>query len=401
MDFSSSSDALAIANFSDPNAVLPSPDFADSASEFDTATSLQRGSSASQSPIRGAVEVVSRPSAKRSSPPPALAELKPGALSNDGRYLVYASPLDSLVTHDRNAVSDIFLYDRQTDSTKKITRSAGTGASFSLLGNQATISGNGRYVVFDAFATDLLPNPSSALYSYDIQTGALSNIPYPSSTPGSDSIFSISTSQDGRYVVFRGSFGNDYTPRSYLWDRQTNSTTLFGSDSPNASTPSSRVFNPVLSADGNFVSYSLSSDRGDSNIYVWDRRSGETTLISKTPAGNISPGSNSRDLVISGDGRFVAFVSGGAPLVPDDQNGTEDVYLWDRQTGITSLVDRTVLGTGSPRNGATSPVLSRNGNYLAFSSNANDIVPYDFNQYTDPEPLVDLNATDVFGVRLA
>jgi len=108
---------------------------------------------------------------------------------------------------------------------------------------------------------------------------------------------------------------------------------------------------------------------------------GVTTLVSVSNAGG--PGNRqSQDAVISADGRYVAFTSGASNLVPADTNGSFDVFVRDRQAGTTRRVS--VAGTGRQGNSHSGgTAISSDGRYIAFSSDATNLVPGDTNQVAD------------------
>jgi Tol biopolymer transport system component len=88
------------------------------------------------------------------------------------------------------------------------------------------------------------------------------------------------------------------------------------------------------------------------------------------------------DRSVSEGGRFVAFVSGDNNLVANDQNPNTDVFVRDVVNGTTSLV--TLDMNGGPMNGfASHPVITPNGRYVAFFSDASDLVADDGNEGED------------------
>ena len=146
-----------------------------------------------------------------------------------------------------------------------------------------------------------------------------------------------------------------------------------------------------VSSDGRYVAFesgatNLVTDdtNGRSDVFVRDRETGETECISVG-----SGGEQGNDISwwpsISADGRYVAFISGASNLVPGDTNGRWDVFVHDRQTGQTTRVS--VASDGRQGNDdscyQTSPALSADGRYVAFDSNATNLVPGDTNGVQD------------------
>lgn len=149
---------------------------------------------------------------------------------------------------------------------------------------------------------------------------------------------------------------------------------------------------PSLSADGRHLAF-LSRVSGlvanDTNAisdaFVLDRQAGQIERVSVTSAGEeaaFGACCSEYAVVISGDGRFVAFSSISNDLTPDDTNAAQDIFLHDRQTGITSMVSAD--SGGNPANGnACYPSISANGRYIAFESDATNLVSDDSNGFQD------------------
>ena len=146
----------------------------------------------------------------------------------------------------------------------------------------------------------------------------------------------------------------------------------------------------AISADGRFVVFASTADnlgavvpRGVVEIYVFDRETGGTELVSKATTG--TPGNRSSGgAAISADGRYVAFASAASNLVSSDTNGAVDVFVRDRLHGTTGRVD--VGARGVQANGAADPQvvsMSADGSVIAFSSAATNLVPRDINGQWD------------------
>jgi hypothetical protein len=113
---------------------------------------------------------------------------------------------------------------------------------------------------------------------------------------------------------------------------------------------------------------------------VHDRQTGQTTRVSV--ANNGFAGNDSFGPSLSADGRYVAFLSSASNLVAGDTNGTSDAFVHDRQTGQTTRVS--VASDGAQGNSASDwPALSADGRYIAFHSNASNLVPSDTNAVSD------------------
>lgn len=116
------------------------------------------------------------------------------------------------------------------------------------------------------------------------------------------------------------------------------------------------------------------------NIYVRDRASGFTELVSMS-AARVPANSDSGFASISDDGRFVAFVSGAANLVAGDGNGKVDVFVRDRR-GQTIRVS-TSAGGAEGGDDASAPQISGDGSKVVFASKATNLVPGDSNTQSD------------------
>jgi hypothetical protein len=147
---------------------------------------------------------------------------------------------------------------------------------------------------------------------------------------------------------------------------------------------------PSISADGRFVAFgSLSPNlvvgdtNGLSDAFVRDRELGVTDRVSVSSTGAeaddlTNPGS------ISADGRYVAFSSYARDLVPGDMNGQSDVFLRDRELGVTEILS--LDPTGLPADGTSYSLntsISADGRSVAFQSFATNLVPGDLNQVAD------------------
>jgi len=320
----------------------------------------------------------------------------PSALSADGRYLAFGSLYQEIIPGDDNAGSDIFRLDRLTGEVIGISLTpegiTGTGSSY-----QPSISADGRFVAFESSASDLVSGDGNGkwdIFVRDTETGQTELVSVtPSADLGSGDSRYPSISADGRFVAF-SSVASDLVPGDinnqedvFLRDRQTAQTTLISLTSGGVSANGNSGA-PAISPDGNWVAYAswatnLASGDSDSNldVYLYDRQSGETTLISTLPGDK--PAGNSWFPSISGDGRFVAFNS-SAPFTLNDDNADDDVYLFDRLNNQLELISHALDGTaGNGKSRTHSGSISNDGCSIAFDSYASDLVENDTNGYRD------------------
>ncbi len=324
------------------------------------------------------------------------------SISADGRYVAFESDADNLVPGDTNGTRDIFIYDRQTGNTTRVSvSSSGTqGNSFSF---NPSISADGRYVAFPSEANNLVSgdtNDEADIFVYDRQTGNTTRVSVNfRGAQGNDDSINPSISADGRYVTFESEADslipddtNGENDRGdgadiFVYDRQTGNTTRV-SVSSSGTQGNSFSINPSISADGRYVTFESDADNlvsddtnGENDIFVYDRQTGNTTLVSVSSDGTQASG-NSRLASISADGRYVTFESNADNLVSDDTNDEADIFVYDRQTRSTTLVSASSDGTQG-NNNSRFPSISADGRYVTFESNADNLVSGDTNDEAD------------------
>jgi Tol biopolymer transport system component len=314
------------------------------------------------------------------------------SISADGRYVVYYSQASDLAAGDTNGATDIFVYDRVSQTTTLVSKDTAAGPSDGASFNPS-ISGDGRYIVYFSYATDLVAgdtNGTADIFLYDTvsQTTTLISKDTASGPSNADSS-NASISADGRYVVYESSASDlvagdtNVTRDIFLYDTVTQTTALVSKDA--SGNPSNGIsYSPSISADGRYIVYqSLGSNlvAGDTNsnfdIFLYDTVSQTTTLISKDASSGPSNDANLAPS-ISGDGRYVVWTSYASDLVAGDTNFLEDIFVHDTQTGTTALVS---VDTGAgPANGSSgAPSISGDGSKIFFRSSSTDLVTNDTN----------------------
>ncbi|MCK6445453.1 MAG: hypothetical protein L6Q99_03595 [Planctomycetes bacterium] len=199
-------------------------------------------------------------------------------------------------------------------------------------------------------------------------------------------------SRDGRYVAFQ-SLADDLVPNDpghedvFVHDRATGATMLVSSASDGSSGNGSSL-DPAFSADaGLVVFYSFASNfvagdvNGTCDVFLKDRHSGVTTLVSRAFDGG-SANSGSSAPVISGDGRWVAFESSATNLVASPAVFVQQVYRRDLRDGVNRLVSVSLTGGGA-WDACYDSSISDDGRYVAFASSAENLVPGDTNSSFD------------------
>ena len=313
-------------------------------------------------------------------------------LSGTGRFVAFQSTAGNLVgSADSNNRSDVFVRDRDTDrdgildepgSVRTTIVSVGTdGQQEYGEGSQApSISRDGRFVAFHSYAA-LVPedtNEAGDVYVRDRDTdrdgnfdepGAVSTTRVsvgPEGQQGNSGSTDPEITPDGRYVVFAsiattllpGQDG-DISADIYLRDRDTDGDGVL--DEPDASTtelvsgpaggpgigPKVQATSsmPVITPDGRFVAWHSTGEGWDPidrnrafDVYVRDRTQGSVIRLSVGRGGTDS-NHESQEASISDDGRWVAFSSQASNLVPKDTNGVSDIFVVDRDRDRDGVYD--------------------------------------------------------------
>ncbi len=320
------------------------------------------------------------------------------AISGDGRYIVFESLATTLILTDTNGVADVFVHDRETGITERVSV-ANNGDPGNDMSGYPAISANGRYVAFWSRADNLVSgdtNGEEDVFVHDRQTGVTERVSVASDgTQGDDDSSYSAISADGRYVAFLSrastlvSGDANNTADIFVHDRATDGTerVSVATDGTEADAYSDV---PDISADGQFVVFESQATNlvsGDTNarrdVFVHDRQTGSTARLSETPGG-VGGDSHSENPTISADGRYVAFESRADNLIPGDINPTpyNDILVRDLQT---SSIERVSIATdGSKGDGASvEPSISAGGQYVAFSSSSTNLVSDDSNGQYD------------------
>jgi hypothetical protein len=232
------------------------------------------------------------------------------------------------------------------------------------------------------------------VFARDRQNGTTERVSVDSSGgQGNGSSYAPSMSADGRYVAFHSlasslvSMDTNLSSDVFVRDRQSGTTQLVSVNSGGMQANGNSYY-PSISADGRFVAFwSLASNLvpGDTNnladVFVRDRQSGTTERVSVDSTGSQGNG-GSYYPAISSDGRYVAFWSSASTLAAGDTNGVADVFLRDRQGGSTER--DSVNSAGAQGNDDSySPSISADGRDVAFYSVATNLVPGDTNGVGD------------------
>src|SRR5437660_5099931 len=220
------------------------------------------------------------------------------ALSADGRFVAFDSAATDLVAGDTNLVSDVFVHDRQTGTTERVSVASdgaqGNGSSGLLsFAFPPGLSADGRFVAFVSFATNLVAgdtNGATDVFVHDRQTGTTERVSVASDgTQGNAASAGFALSADGRFVAFHSTATN------------------------------------LVAGDTN----------GATDVFVHDRQTGTTERVSVDSDGTQGNGP-SAGAALSADGGLVAFHGTATNLVAGDANGAYDVFVHDRAVSTTT-----------------------------------------------------------------
>ncbi len=321
------------------------------------------------------------------------------AISADGRFVAFESGAGNLVAGDTNASRDIFVRDRQTNQTTRVSISS-AGVQGNHNSYRPAISADGRIVAFMSRANNLVAGDTNVgrdIFVRDRLTNQTTRVSVSSAGAQGNGFYGSyhpAISANGRFVAFASLAGNlvggDTNGKSdiFVRDRQTSQTTRVSVSS--AGTQSNNYsYQPTISADGRFVAFESSANNlvtGDTNaspdIFVRDRHASQTTRASVSSAGVQGNLSSETTPAVSADGRFVAFKSWATNLVTGDTNGKFDIFVRDRQANQTTRVSVTSAG-GEGDDNSYRPTISADGRFLAFESGARNLVANDSNLRRD------------------
>ena len=364
-----------------------------------TATGLVTGLLAALAPAPVAASHAARPTTTRVSVSTAEQQASGtsdrAVVSRNGRFVVFVSDAADLVPGDTNGTSDIFLRDLRLRTTQRISVGR-TGAPADGSSTAPVISGDGRYVAYVSYAANLVPGDTNGVrdvFLHDRTSSTTRRVSVSSTgAQGSRLSHDPTISDDGRYVLFR-SVSPLTTEHSfqgaYLRDVVAGTTTLVSLSSDGR--PVLPVQNGVLSPDGRSLTF-YSEDHqvvpGDTtngpDLFLRDLDAGTTELVNVSSTGRQADGGvEPNRAALSADGRFVAFSSQSGQLVRGDTNDAFDVFVRDRQERTTTRVSVTSTGAQSDFSTFDAPAISLDGRYVAFTSSATNLVPGDTNFFSD------------------
>ena len=326
-----------------------------------------------------------------------------GAISGDGRYVAFESNSWNLDPADFDSEPDVYIRDLVTHTTSLVSRATGIsgtkGDSYSI---RPAISDDGRYVAFASTASNLDPadtDPGMDVFIRDLQghtTTLVSRAPGAAGARGNGDSYQSGISNDGHRVAFVSTSSNldaadtDSINDVFVRDVQAATTILVSRATGSAGAKSADTsFSAALSGDGQHVAFSSwganlspADTDGGLDVFVRDIEYATTTLASRA-SGQLGPkgGASFGDLAISDDGSYVVF--GGSA-------GGVGGLLARVNDYVTVLVSR-ASGTAGFRFGSSDPAISGTGRFVVFGSAASKLDP------ADNDTIGDIFVRDVLG----
>lgn len=317
------------------------------------------------------------------------------SISASGRYVTFGSAASNLVSGDTNKKSDVFVKDRKANKMVRASLSS-SGQQANGMSTDPALSANGRYVVFESHATNLVEgdtNGHADIFVRDLVLNVTARVSLSSSGQEIKAACeSPSIAADGRHVVFSSHSGkfvmNDTNGKEDIFLRDVKlKTTICLSVSSSGIPGDDNSYSPMISADGRyavFVSEASNLVEGDTNkspdVFVRDLKKNVTKRVSVSSSG----GQANADCIapsISANGRYVAFMSWASNLAGQSDD-TFHIFVRDNVLEKTFMVS--VNSSGAKANDFNQyPSLSGDGRTVAFVSNASNMVVGDANGVTD------------------
>ena len=327
-------------------------------------------------------------------------------MTPDGRYVAFISTGNNLVANDTNGIPDVFVRDLVNQTT--VLASVGAVGTNAVVTSSA-ITPDGRWLAFFSTARGLVAGVSNIskgeIYLRDLTSGTTlwpstnaitmvqAVIPFTNSVPvPSHPVIS----EDGRYVAFKSGWTNGTSPPPagataatvvMRYDTVANLTTIISTNGyPTPTLDQDEVYGPEMSPDGRFVAF-VGREKVGASIYssvqLWDEQTGTNVLASASRSGTVSPSTESFAPKLSSNGRFVAFISNATNIVSNVVVPGSHIYYRDMQAATTLLVDADTNGVASTDETLTVPSLSTDGAYLAYCGPDGDLVGVETNSTQD------------------
>lgn len=302
-------------------------------------------------------------------------------ISADGRWVFFESLATNLVAiEDTNREVDIFVRDLLAGTTTLVSVNLAGQGTANARSELSSITPDGRFAAFVSAATDLDPAATNSLgdvFIRDVQQGvtfgASTNVAWHMTVATNGYVcLNPVLSADGAYVAFKAAPRETNVAWLFVQHLTTGNTTVLSTNS-GFSTP------PSLSADGRWA-----AGESGTNVYVWEIPTGSNVLVNVNAAGTGLSNGRALAPTLTPDGTRVAFVSSATDLTPNATNGLPQIYVRDLASNITQLVSVNREGIASRGDFEIyPPTISADGRWIAFESDADDLVANDRNQASD------------------
>lgn len=333
-------------------------------------------------------------------------------ISGNGQYVVFSSTARTLAGVDTFGVKHVYRHNLATGATVLVSADD-LGDPADDESSHPAISDDGRYVVFESFATTLTgidPGGFVQIYVRDMDAtvgngiSMISLVQTPSpDTPGDGDSANAVISGDGTYVAFESlatNFGDTHANgKLKIYRRNRTSSQLIPvSVTPAQGDPAASAtgsVTPSISFDGSVIAFAsdsadLMGPGGDTNgkidVFVATISGVTSTIVLASQADGGGPTDNdSQNPSLSGDGNFVAFDSIATNILAVDGNGGfTDVFLVNLGTGAVTLIDQNTSGAQAEVNSVSQhPSVSFDGRFVAFESVASNLATGDTNLAND------------------
>ena len=334
---------------------------------------------------------------------PANSSSSDAVMTPDGRYVAFVSAASNLIPGDNNGLADVFVRDLVAGTTTLASVGAkGSGTTMAA----PLITPDGQYVAFFSTATGMVASAAAAtngaIYVRDRTGGTTTwasrdaatmlQAAFGAAALTNNAAYRPRLNDDGRFVAFMaGATGVSGGAVILVYDQLSSTTTLVTTNALGSLTPGTSVglvdnrFGPEMTPDGRFIAYASREPAAggtNSSVHVWDSLANADWAVSTNGSG-VPPNTISYTPVLSGNGGFVAFLSNATNLVANPVSAGFHLYLGNLQSGALQLVDVDTNGTGSTDLGNTYPSLSTDGRVVTFSAPDGSLVYGDWNNAVD------------------
>lgn len=309
----------------------------------------------------------------------------PAGISTNGQFALFESAANNLVAGDTNGVNDVFVRDLAGGVTTLVSVSTNGGAANGT-SRSSVITPDGRYVAFVSAAGNLAPGATNGIpnvFVRDLQAGTTTL-----ASPGAMPVSTASSSElplitpDGRYVAFYSTATNlvagvTNSGEIYVRDLIQGTTTWASTNSrsilQSLGTNCALSCNQAISDNGQLIAYEACPPAGHGVVLQYNLGTGLTEVVNTNVAG-ILPGLelNERNLSMTPDGRFIAFV-------PDVQGINSEatintgIALWDGQSNTTAAVNLDINQIPVTNSIFDWPAITPDGRFIAFVSDATNL----------------------------